>query len=390
MDRNFLERVNAQKLQSSVQCSGQIQLLVDDGHHEVNGDRNPDLSLHRIGAGSEVMLDAQVAFDPAEEQFDLPSQPVDLRHGQCRDLQMIGQKDERVFPFGVEVANPSQETRECISCFGQSWFADLIASQSRLGVDRPRMLAREAQVVLGTRDEESSGTGDPIQSLEVHVAAIHHVESAGVEEQFVEPENIVLSCAGDVNAGRNRAPQIELGVHLDSRFGSAKVGPWEKGQREVDGGRVQGIDSVFQFQTKVFSGIERSGLAHEAFGQILPQSPVPLFVGVGQRRFGDRLAKAQVVERLGLGVQTCRDVAQPLAPSQLSEGHADELLPTAEMLHPRLGIVAANQTFEGFPMNEVENLRENVAAGIHSPTSCNGNSRSSNPSQPFCFAIASS
>jgi hypothetical protein len=64
MDRNFLKGMNAQKLEGSVESAGELELFVKDGHHEVNGDRNPDLGLHRIGARIEVVFDAQVAFDP--------------------------------------------------------------------------------------------------------------------------------------------------------------------------------------------------------------------------------------------------------------------------------------------------------------------------------------
>jgi hypothetical protein len=46
MKRHFLERVNAQNLQSSTQ----LEFLVEDGHHDVDGHRDPDLRLHRIGA----------------------------------------------------------------------------------------------------------------------------------------------------------------------------------------------------------------------------------------------------------------------------------------------------------------------------------------------------
>jgi hypothetical protein len=37
------------------------------------------------------MLDAQVAFDPAEEQFDAPPQTVNQRHRQRRDLSAGGE-----------------------------------------------------------------------------------------------------------------------------------------------------------------------------------------------------------------------------------------------------------------------------------------------------------
>ena len=94
MDRHLLKWMNAQELESSVESTGELELLVEDGYHEVNGDRDPDLRLHRIGTGAEVVFDAQVAFDPFEEEFDLPTALVDLGHGKSGDLQVVGEEDE--------------------------------------------------------------------------------------------------------------------------------------------------------------------------------------------------------------------------------------------------------------------------------------------------------
>jgi hypothetical protein len=44
---DFLERMNAQNLQSSVESAGQHELLVKDRDHQIGADRNPDLGLHR-------------------------------------------------------------------------------------------------------------------------------------------------------------------------------------------------------------------------------------------------------------------------------------------------------------------------------------------------------
>lgn len=54
----FFKRMNSQKLQSSVQFSGESELFVKNGNHEVNGDGDSELGLYRVGTGSEVVLDA--------------------------------------------------------------------------------------------------------------------------------------------------------------------------------------------------------------------------------------------------------------------------------------------------------------------------------------------
>ena len=97
---------------------------------EVTGHGDPDLGLHGVGAGSVVMLDAQVAFDPAEEQFDPPAQAVDFGYGQRRDLEMVGEKDKVAPGVGVEVTHFAQERRTGCPCFGPRGFADLVAAHS--------------------------------------------------------------------------------------------------------------------------------------------------------------------------------------------------------------------------------------------------------------------
>jgi len=389
MDRHFLKGMNTQKQEGSVQASRQAQLLVEDGHHQVNGHSNPDLRLHRIGTRPVVMLDSQMAFDPAEEQFDLPAQPVEFCHTQRRDFEMVGQEDQIAFRFLVEVAYLSQERRKGFLCFAQSQIADLVAAQSRRVIHREGMLAREAQVAFGPRDKKGSGTGDQIQAHEIHVAAIHDVKSSRLEKQLVEPKHVVLACAGNVDAGRNRTAQIDLSVHLDSRFGAAEVGPREKCQRKIDGRGIERINSVLQFQAEILSGVKGAGLAHETPGQILPKPPIPLVVGIGQRRLGHRLPESEMIKGFGPGVQTGGDVPQSLSPSQLGKGHADKLLAATEMPNTGVRIVTFHQTIESLPMHKIENLGQDEAAGIHGLKSCPRSSISSNASHHFSSASRS-
>ena len=49
MERCFIKRVNAQKLQSAVQRSRQFQLFVRDGHQQVNRHGNPDWVFTSLG-----------------------------------------------------------------------------------------------------------------------------------------------------------------------------------------------------------------------------------------------------------------------------------------------------------------------------------------------------
>src|SRR5258708_24549434 len=100
--------MDTQQLQSSVQISGQIKLLVEDGNHEINRDRNPDLRLDGIGAVSEEVLDPQMAFDPPEKEFDLPAGAINSGHRDRWDFEIVGQKNQVAASLGIEVAQFTQ------------------------------------------------------------------------------------------------------------------------------------------------------------------------------------------------------------------------------------------------------------------------------------------
>ncbi len=71
--RVFLEERQAENLQNLTHTPLTFQLLAHDGHQYVDTDRHPHLRLHRVLARAVETFDAQVLFDPLEEQFRLPA-----------------------------------------------------------------------------------------------------------------------------------------------------------------------------------------------------------------------------------------------------------------------------------------------------------------------------
>jgi hypothetical protein len=86
-----------------------------------------------------------------------------------------------------------------------------------------------------------------------------------------------------------------------------------------------------------------------------------------------------------IGVQAFLDVARTLAPRQLRKAHADQLLPAAEVT--RADVVALGQARERLPVNAIENMSKDVAAGVHGRPCCPPHRLASNPSHPFCAEL---
>ena len=100
-------------------------------------------------------------------------------------------------------------------------------------------------------------------------------------------------------------------MHLDGRLGSAKRGPGEQRQAQIDRRGIQGIDGVVQIETRVGVGVEFCGLGDQMLGEVGMDLPGTGPVGVGQGVPGDPLAAEAGVIAFGAeGSQTGFDVAQ--------------------------------------------------------------------------------
>ncbi len=74
---DWFEGGDADDLEDMVEAVGQLAFLFGDGDQQICADGSPDLTADGIGRASEEMSQAKVLFDPAEEQFDLPSAAVE-------------------------------------------------------------------------------------------------------------------------------------------------------------------------------------------------------------------------------------------------------------------------------------------------------------------------
>ena len=102
MQSNLLERMNAQNLQSSVEASGQFQLLVQYGYQQICRHSDSNLSFHRVEARSVIVLDPQIALDPFEKQLDIPALLVKFGNCQRWKFHVVGQEHQIALLLGIE------------------------------------------------------------------------------------------------------------------------------------------------------------------------------------------------------------------------------------------------------------------------------------------------
>lgn len=154
--------------------------------------------------GSSVKrIDARILFDPAVEQLHVPAGTAELRYGQRREMEVVGEKNEPQGHLGIEVVKAPQRNRIALGGLGSGERNHLAGYQSGGFVDRTGLSPVELRVLLGTGNEESQGLGENTGACEIQVAPVEQVESAQIGQELAEEFDIVDLALRHVSTGGN-------------------------------------------------------------------------------------------------------------------------------------------------------------------------------------------
>ena len=81
--------------------------FIEACHHEANAHSYPDLGPHGVFTGAVKGLDAEVLFNPFEEQLDSPTAFIDCRDGDGGQFEVIGQENQALARYRIDEANVS-------------------------------------------------------------------------------------------------------------------------------------------------------------------------------------------------------------------------------------------------------------------------------------------
>ena len=169
----------------------------------------------------------------------------------------------------------------------------------------------------------------------------------------------------DNDDGGKVALQRQQGVQFDGGLVPPKRGPRKQREAQVNGGGVQRISRRSEFKAERLIGVERGGLPDEDMGEVGKNTPVAVFVGVGQGAAGRGLSDAGVIEFRAEGCQTGFDIAQAFAPGQLGEGQHEELFVSGEFADAEVAVITGDTLVELVFGEVVEELGEDGATFVH-------------------------
>lgn len=133
-------------MQYCVEIQGLVEPFADDGHKQVAADGNPNLGFDGVLRGAVKGFDAQMLFDPFEEQFDMPATTVQFGDDVSGKSEVIGEKHQSLLPWGIPKADTTQVSRIAFSGVEPLQRDGLIALHARVLVHGMRDEAQEAEV----------------------------------------------------------------------------------------------------------------------------------------------------------------------------------------------------------------------------------------------------
>ena len=342
-----------------------METFFQEGDEQINGDGTPDLGAHGVGACAIKGFDSEMLLDPFEEQLDLPATVIQLRDSQRGCGEVVGQKDQSLARFEIAIADASQ--RRGIIVLSQPARRDdrLVKAQAGGFVHGTGVAADEAEVFLGARNEEGGTLMQAVQSGEVEIPAIHDVERAGFPSELVEDVHVVNAARGDNDDGGKVAVESQQCVEFDGGLVLTELGPREQRETEVNGGGVQCVGGGFEFGEEGVFGVKRGGLSDEDLGEVGKDTPITLFVGIGQRAAGGGLAETGVIKFWTEGGQTGFDVTETFAPSELGEREHEEVFVGRKFADEMIAVITSDTLVELVFGEEVQELGEDGATFVH-------------------------
>ena len=346
----------------------QLEPVSNDRHQHVDGNGDPDLTLHRVLRSAEERLYSQVLLNPLKKQFHPPSRTIQLCDGQWRQDEVVGEEHQCLFGRAVEVFDAAQLVGIVLRRRDAVRHHDLVADDPRRSVDLPRVEAPELRVPLCPEHEVCRVQVQRVETGEVEIGAVHDVEGSRLRGHDVEDVDVVEPAFGDVNECGDVAAQVEERVQLDGRLGLPEPRPRKERQAQVDRGGIERVDRVVEIEAVAFLVIQAPRRVDEVLRERGVEPPVPDAVGVGKRVSRHAAADAHVIELARLGTQAGLDVAQARPVGQLGKRHAPVLIAAGERLDLAIALVLFDEAVEPVPWKVIHDLSENELPGVHGQT----------------------
>jgi hypothetical protein len=252
----------------------------------------------------------------------------------------------------------------------------LVAAQTALPDDGPRLDDVVARGRLDPGDKERPRSLQPVQPREVEVAPIHHIISSWIPMNLAEGSDLVLVSLVQPGKRRQVGPRVQQHVELHGGLRALPARSREKRQAQLNQRRVQREQVGVQAHRVGFFRVEPALPAHQHARHLGKQPPVAMLVRIRQIAALHRAANPGTIEQRAPRVEAGLDVAQALAVRQNGEDHRREVSVGVQGRGLAARRISTGTQRKLLAAQTAEYLRQNRFPGVHNRKSCRADRKS--------------
>jgi len=304
----------------------------------------PNLNLDGIGAGSNEGLDLEVLLQMFKEDLYLPAILVDGGDRASSQGKVICQKDQDLSGFRVLQFDPSQRIGASLDSLGTSEF-DLFILEY-MTMLRYSFVPKDfvERIVFHAGDEIDPLTTPSSPEGIIGIGSV--VNDDGSRGKMQLPGDLHISDLPIAQDGKLRKIPIVVQeqVQFDCPLGPSEMGPVKDAQAQVNGGRVEANEFVFESEFLLSRKLTSTSV-EQLQKQMLIQLPGPVFIRVGQGRTtgsGD----PQVLQFPLATSEASGNLPEGMSSTQLAEKHGHKLSPAGKSPSMALGFCCSDGLLE--------------------------------------------
>ena len=277
-------------------------VMFNDTNETVCDDGNIDLDTDCILALTPKGLDLEMLLDPFEEQLDLPSVFVKECNLACLEKEVVRIVCKRPLQIRSIIDNASERNRVVAFIPASSESDSLVAKDIVLSFKQVlAILNLIVRMELLPDNEEGTSLFNGKESRQVEVSTVKDIAGKSLIFNPVHSVDVMDLCRRDSIEDRYLSSNINLCMNPDTSLRSSKFCPSEDRETEVDGCRVDSIESPMKFKLLGDSSLLR--LADHIEGKIFINSVITESIGLGDdTSVGSSCSETEIIRTFGMSL----------------------------------------------------------------------------------------
>lgn len=308
----------------------EFKVVFNDSDEAIGDDGHMNLYADGILRFTPECLDSEVLFDPFEEEFHLPSVSIQKCDVFGRKVEVVGVVGKCPLQFGRIVDNPSELCRIVASVVLSSETDCLVSDDVVLAFEE--VLSRSDLVFRPTLladDKECHRPLDAEEPCKVKIPSVKHIACQRLVCKPVHGVDIVDISVGDSVKNRDLRDDVDLGMDSDARFCRTELCPPKNRHAQVDGRRVDGVESSMQL--KLFDNAPLLGDAHHIERKFLEDAVVSDGVGLREHLPIDgQTAKSEKDCFISMSSSYVCEFSQASTSKKLAKHQNQQMVPVGE------------------------------------------------------------